>query len=206
MKTLGQFTAIALCACAALALAISQAFVIHDTVALQHGTGVVQPWPVWATWSMALGFELAIASGVLAAALTGYERRLVLADAGLIAMSVAVAAGYAGALVLVPLQYAAVIVAAHRLHGHYQGGRNATHGAPVQAAPVAIATRAGRTPARKPAAAPVQAAGDWRARVQAGEIDHVATKAEAAQVLGVHPSTLGRAFERNGHGWHERGV
>lgn len=184
---MGKLAAIVLCAAAALALAVSQAFVIHDVVLARHAG-----WPVWASWSMALGFELAIAAGVLATALTGYDRRLIVADAGLIGMSVAVAAGYASALVLVPLQYAAVIVAAHRLHLHYRE--------PVNRQPVTPSPDRSSTPILR-ARPSAPSADDWRARVKAGEVDHIETKAAAAEAVGVHPSTFGRAFERNGRGW-----
>ncbi len=55
---------------------------------------------------------------------------------------------------------------------------------------------------KSPDAAP-QPRDDWRARVRAGEVDHLKQKAAAARLLGVHPTTLGRVFKRNGHGWTE---
>ena len=179
---MGRRAAVVLCAAAALSLAVSQAFVIHDVVLSRHSG-----WPLAATWSMALGFELAICAGVVATALTGYARPLILADVGLIGMSVAVAAGYSDALVLVPVQYAAVIVAWHRLDRHYR------EPVPEPVKPRRAASKPRREPARMP--------DDWRAKVEAGIVDHIETKAAAARAVGVHPSSFGRAFARGEQGW-----
>lgn len=131
MRALGQLAAILVCVLAAAALAVSQAFVIHDHVAKVHGrVTTLPPWPDWAQWTMAAGFEMAIVAVGLAVAITGFRGWLTVAELGLVAVSV-----LAGALVthpghiwpwvdtlsmsLVPLQYVAVILAAHSLHDHF---------------------------------------------------------------------------------------
>ena len=127
----GQWTAIAVCGLAAAALAVSQAFVIHDHVAMIHGgVDVPPPWPPVAQWAMAAGFELAILSVTLAVAVVGWRSPLAVAECFLIGVSVAAGAlvTYPGpvhplietaSMALVPVQYVAVVLAAHALHGHY---------------------------------------------------------------------------------------
>lgn len=131
MRTVGQWSAILVCGLAAAALAISQAFVIHDHVAMVHGgVATPPPWPAIAQWSMAVGFELAILSVTLAVAMVGWHRGLIVAEAFLIGVSVLAGAlvTYPGpvapfvetaSMAMVPLQYVAVVLAAHALHRHY---------------------------------------------------------------------------------------
>lgn len=131
MRTIGQWSAILVCGLAAAALAISQAFVIHDHVAMVHGgVAMPPPWPAIAQWSMAVGFELAILSVTLAVAMVGWHRGLIVAETFLIGVSVLAGAlvTYSGpvaplvetaSMAMVPLQYVAVVLAAHALHRHY---------------------------------------------------------------------------------------
>ncbi|MCB9176606.1 MAG: hypothetical protein H6648_05540 [Caldilineae bacterium] len=122
---LGRVSALASCVAAAAALAGSQAFVIHDAVAVHHGH-----LPVAAQWAMAIGFEAAIVAVGLCVAVTGFDWTLVVAEVFLLAPSVAIAADGIDptatpaaldtlAMSVMPLQYAVVILAAHRLAGHY---------------------------------------------------------------------------------------
>ncbi len=133
VNALGQWTAIAVCGLAAAALAISQAFVIHDHVAMIHGhVPTPPPWPALAQWAMAAGFELAILAVTLAMAITGFQRHLVVAECFLVGVSILAGAlvTYPGpvyplietaSMALVPVQYVAVVLAAHALYGHYAG-------------------------------------------------------------------------------------
>ena len=179
---MGRLAAVVLCAAAALSLAVSQAFVIYDAAAIRHPA-----WPAFALWSLALGVELAIVSAVLASALEGYTRPMVVVDAFLISLSVAIGYGLVSALGLVPVAYSAVIIAAHRLHNRYH----------KPAAPAPKRTRAAEPKRAEPARMP----DDWRAKVEAGVVDHIETKAAAARAVGVHPSSFGRAFARGERGW-----
>lgn len=167
MRTLGQWSAILVCAAAAAALAISQAFVIHDHVAKVHGrVATLPPWPDWAQWTMAAGFELAIVAVGLAVAITGFRGWLTVAELGLVAVSV-----LAGALVthpghiwpwvdtlsmsLVPLQYVAVILAAHSLHDHFAADGQTTAKKPRPARSWRSLVRWPRTWPRSTATTPV---------------------------------------------------
>lgn len=129
---LGRVSALAICVAAAAALASSQAFVIHDAVAIHHGH-----WPVAAQWAMAIGFEAAIVAVGLCVAVTGFDWKLVAAEVFLLAPSVAIAADGIDpmatpaaldtlAMSVMPLQYAVVILAAHRLAGYYVAMATAT--------------------------------------------------------------------------------
>jgi len=161
MRAIGQLTAILICVLAAAALAVSQAFVIHDHVAKIHGrVTTLPPWPDWAQWTMSAGFELAIVAVGLAVAITGFRGWLTVAELFLVAVSV-----LAGALVthpgriwpwadtlsmsLVPLQYVAVILAAHSLYGHFAAGGQTAGRAPRVVEPVTTTDRA-EPPASSP--------------------------------------------------------
>ena len=166
MRTIGQWSAILVCGLAAAALAISQAFVIHDHVAMVHG-GVVTPppWPAIAQWSMAVGFELAILSVTLAVAVVGWHRGLIVAETFLIGVSVLAGAlvTYPGpvaplvetaSMAMVPLQYVAVVLAAHALHRHYAAtpAANQTTAVTTPAATVATVATDQATAATRAAA------------------------------------------------------
>lgn len=166
MRTIGQWSAILVCGLAAAALAISQAFVIHDHVAMVHG-GVVTPppWPAIAQWSMAVGFELAILSVTLAVAVVGWHRGLIVAETFLIGVSVLAGAlvTYPGpvaplvetaSMAMVPLQYVAVVLAAHALHRHYAATPAADQTTPVATPMATMATDQATAATRAAATAP----------------------------------------------------
>lgn len=188
---IGRMAAIGTATAAALVMAAAQAWVIHDRVVTVH-----PDWPAWPSWAMAIGFELCILTTGLAVVVAGRgDRRLVLAEGFLLAMSVAVPVTgaldmapvwLALTLALVPLQYACAFYAAHTLYRHWYGQPAAQVApatvpapAPAQARDKATRSRASATADDRRAAA--------LAAVRAG-----ATQAEAARRVGVHPATVGR--------------
>lgn len=121
-QTAGRVAALGLFTATLAALAISQAYVVHDLIRVIHGS-----WPLWATWAMAGGFEGAVLSVAFGLAILGHDRGLALwgAEGLLVALSVAAGAigvmkaghdPYTVAVVsLLPLQYLAVAEAARRV-------------------------------------------------------------------------------------------
>ena len=121
-QTAGRVAALGLFTATLAALAISQAYVVHDLIRVIHGS-----WPLWATWAMAGGFGGAVLSVAFGLAILGHDRGLALwgAEGLLVALSVAAGAigvmkaghdPYTVAVVsLLPLQYLAVAEAARRV-------------------------------------------------------------------------------------------
>lgn len=190
---IGRAAAIGTATAAALVMAAAQAWVIHDRVVTVH-----PDWPPWPSWAMALGFELCILTTGLAVVVAGREdRRLVLAEGFLLAMSVAVpvtgALGLAPVwlaltLALVPLQYACAFYAAHTLYRHW-------YGQPVRQPARAPATVQAPAPAQARDKAPrsrASAQADDRRAAALAAVQAGATQAEAARRVGVHPAQVGR--------------
>lgn len=194
MRAVGQWSAILICGLAAVALAISQAFVIHDHVAMIHGhVTTPPPWPPAAQWAMALGFELAILAVTLAVAVVGWHRGLIVAEVFLVGVSILAGAlvtytGHVPAIVdtvsmaLVPVQYVAVVLAAHALYGHY----TAAGQSPAVVATVDHAT------AHPPAATPTPPRPRMAAPRPVANAGQLATDAIVASRAGVAPRTARR--------------
>lgn len=122
-QTAGRLFALVLFGATLVALAVSQARVIHDVVQGLHGSA----WPIWATWAMAGGYEGAILCVAFGLAVLGRDEGwgLWVAEVGLVGLSIAAGAigGYraghdlyvVAVVSLMPLQYLAVAEAGRRV-------------------------------------------------------------------------------------------
>lgn len=121
-QSAGRLAALTLFGATLAALAVSQAYAVHDLVRVVHAA-----WPLWATWAMAGGFEGAVLSVAFGLAVLGESegRRLWVAEIMLVGLSIAVgaigvySAGHdrytVGVVSLMPLQYLAVAEAGRRV-------------------------------------------------------------------------------------------
>ena len=203
LRKLGIWLAYCVCMTAAAGLAASQVFVIRDKVDAGHAN-----WPEWSIWLSAISMELCILAAGMAMVSAGYKWYLVLIEAALIFVSVAIAWDMTGdwMLSVAPVQYIAVIVAAHTLaKKHRLGGKKVAQRKTAQRAESATQNAMQRKQpiAQRTAQSSRKIARDAAiSKIAGGEFDTLLTKSALADAVGVNVSTITRwGVKRVGKRW-----